>query len=211
MTAPYTPIAPEIDDPTIFPALSGQGFPTKTPIWSTGIATASSGRERRRRLWSYPKWQIKIAYEVLQQFPTLDEVNRFVGFFNSQSARYGAFDFFDAADNLVTDQFIADGDGTTTVFQLLRVGGFGEMTWVEPVKAVLGTPKISVGGADTTAFTLGDLGRITFASPPTSGAAIEWSGQFMFRCRFDQDSVDVVQMMESLFSQDGITIVTDKR
>jgi len=211
LTATYTPIAPTPDDPAIFPALSGQGFPSKTPIWSTAIATATSGRERRSEHWSYPKWMIKLAYEVVLQRPTLDELNRLLGFFNLYRGRSRAFSFYDPNDNLVTNQQFGTGDGVTKTFQLLRTGGFGQMKWSEPVLAVLGTPKVSVGISDVTAFTIGSLGQITFTTAPTSGAALTWSGQFMFRVRFDQDELEATQLMATLWSQNGLTLISDKR
>lgn len=211
MTLPYTPTTPPVDDPTVFPALAGQNFPVKSPIWSTRLATAASGRERRGRAWSYPKWLFKVSYEVLRSATSFSELQRLVGFFNNHAGRFATFSYYDPNDNLVTDQLFATGDGATKTFHLIRTGGYGQMTWVEPVKAVLGTPKVSVGASDTTAFTIGSLGTITFTTAPASGAALTWSGQFMFRCRFDQDQLDAEQMMQALWSQGGLSFITDKR
>ena len=69
---------------------------------------------------------------------------------------------------------------------------------------------VKINGTPTSAFAIGPLGRITFASPPPAGSALSWSGNFFFLCRFDQDELDVQQMMQGLWSQSGISFVTVK-
>lgn len=212
MTAPYTPVSPPTDDADVFPILIGQNFiSAKSPMWSTAIASATSGRERRRRQWSYPKWSFTVGYEVLQQQrPGLTELDRLYGFFNGHAGQYAPFSYFDPTDNLVTDCPFGTGDGTTKAFQLYRRGGVGAVPFTEPVRSVLGTPKVSVGVSDVTAFTISG-GVLTFTSAPASGAALTWSGQFMFRCRFAADQIDPAQMMQQLWSLSGLSFQTDKR
>jgi hypothetical protein len=64
-------------------------------------------------------------------------------------------------------------------------------------------PTTSSGGD----YTIGSLGQITFNSAPASSAILTWSGQFMFLVRFDQDDLDVQQMMQGLWSASGIQLI----
>jgi len=213
MTAPYTPILPDLtNDGSVFPFLPGQGFlSSKSPMWSTAIATATSGRERSRQNWSYPKWLFKLKYEVLRDNVAAPELARLFGFFNSHAGRAIQFSYFDPDDNLATNCPFGVGDGASKTFQLIRQGGVGAMTFLEPVRSVLGTPKVSVGATDTTAFTLGPRGAITFTAAPASGQVLTWSGQFMFLVRFNQDQLDPEQLMAKLWALSGLELISVKR
>lgn len=211
MTVPYTPILPPVDDVTVFPTLLGQSFISKkSPMWHTGLAESVSGRERRQRRWSYPKWAFNVGFEVLRDRVSQTDLARLYGFFNAQSGMFTSFSFFDPSDNLVTDQVFGTGDGVTTKFQLIRTMGVGNHVFNEPISAVLGTPKVSVGATNVTAFTIAG-GFITFTTPPTAAATLTWSGQFMFKCRFSQDQIDPEQMMQGLWSLGGIDFQSDRR
>jgi uncharacterized protein (TIGR02217 family) len=200
------------NDPDIFPLLPGFSFITsKRPLWSTGIASAASGRERRRKTWSFPIWNFKVQYEVLRDDPTNAELQKLLAFFNNHAGMYQQFLFYDPSDNTVTSQQFGTGDGTTKTFQLTRTLGAGNLTFVEPVYAAVNTPTVSVNGITTTAFTIGTLGQITFTTAPPAGQALVWSGNFMFVCRFDQDDLDTQQMMQGLWSQSGIAFRTVKQ
>jgi len=202
---------PSIDDPDVFPTLIGQSFlVAKTPTWATKIATASSGRERRRKAWSYPRWQFKVSYEVLRDLPATPDLERLAAFFLLHGGQYQEFFFFDPGDNTVAAQRFGIGDGVTTKFQLIRSMAFGSATFSEPVGGVLGTPTVFADAAPVASFTVGPRGSITFASAPAAGKVLTWTGRFMFVCRFDDDALEFNQMMQSLWSQDGLSFTTTK-
>ena len=67
-----------------------------------------------------------------------------------------------------------------------------------------GHPSVSVAGAPATGLAVGEYGQIVFSAPPAEGAAISWSGSFLFWCRFSQDTVSPAQMVASLWSLDGL-------
>lgn len=202
---------PSIDDPDIFPTLIGQSFlVAKTPTWSTKIATASSGRERRRKTWSYPRWQFKVSYEVLRDLPATPDLERLAAFFLLHAGQYQEFFFFDPGDNTVAGQRFGVGDGITTSFQLSRSMAFGSAIFSEPVGSVLGIPTVFADTAPVASFTVGPRGSITFASAPAAGKVLTWTGRFMFVCRFDDDALELNQMMQSLWSQDGLSFTTTK-
>jgi uncharacterized protein (TIGR02217 family) len=199
------------NDPDIFPLMPGFSFITsKKPQWSTGVQQMTSGRERRRMQWSYPLWNFKVQYEVLRDAPSYAELQKLFAFFNAHAGMYQEFFFYDPSDNAVTNQQFGLGDGSTTTFQLSRTVGLGNLLFTEPVRGIVNTPTVAIAGTATTAFTIGPLGQITFTSAPSSGAALTWSGNFMFLVRFNQDDMDTQQMMNGLWSQDGLALVTVK-
>ena len=51
---------------------------------------------------------------------------------------------------------------------------------------------------------MGAYAQLVFATPPPEGATIAWSGSFLFWCRFSQDAVSPAQMVQSLWSLDGL-------
>lgn len=217
MTAPYLPTrwlvtTPDTaDDPDVLPRMIGQSFlMSKRPAWSTAIVTARSGRERRRQNWSYPIWQFKLQYEVLRDRPTAPDLARLLAFFNMHAGRQRQFFFLDPTDNVVTGQPFGTGDGLTRTFQLTRAMATGAIAFVEPVGGVQGVPTILINGTATSAFTIGAYGTITFGAAPAAGAVLSWSGRFLFACRFDQDDLDMQQMMTALWSQDGLAFRTVK-
>lgn len=53
---------------------------------------------------------------------------------------------------------------------------------------------------------IGETGIITFAAAPARGTAIKWSGTYYYRCRFDSDSYDFVQMMQDIWNLSSIAI-----
>ena len=70
---PYLPVrwlvtTPDLaDDPDVFPRLPGQGFVAeKTPVWSTTVRTAASGRQVRASQCVTPTWRFKVAYEFIR-------------------------------------------------------------------------------------------------------------------------------------------------
>lgn len=217
MTAIYLPsrwlitTADGVDDPDVFPLIVGQNFlVSKRPTWSTGITTAISGRERRRKLWSYPRWQFKVSYEVIRDLPSTPDLQRLLAFFNMHGGRYQEFFFLDPTDNAVENEAFGTGDGITKAFQLTRTVSFGGISFTEPVGGVTGTPTVTINGATTSAFTIGANGSITFTSAPAATASLAWSGRFLFACRFDQDDMDLAQMMTALWSLDGLAFLTVK-
>lgn len=195
-----------------FPSLIGQAFlAEKTPIWSTAVAEAASGRERRRQLWSYPRWRFKANFEVLRDVSGGRDLAALYTFFNAHAGRHAEWGFLDPTDNQVSGQAFGIGDGTTRSFQLLRTITGSSLSFIEPVRAVFGPPAVTVNGAATLAWTIDDDGVVTFTNAPPAGHVLAWSGQFMFHCRFDQDDLSPAQMMAQLWSLSGLTFITVKK
>lgn len=194
-----------------FPQLAGQGFLTeKTPIWSTQVVESVSGRERRRQVWSYPRWRFQVSYEFLRDTPTKDEIDQMWVFFNTCAGMYSEFGYLDPYDNLATNMSFGVGDGATTKFQLTRTTTAGGLSFTEPLFAFVGTPVIYKGGVATSAFTISN-GLVTFDTAPAIGTALTWTGQYMFLCRFDSDEISPEQMMAQFWSLNGLTFKSVKK
>ncbi len=190
----------------VFPVLPGQ-YPTvkKTPQWSTNVKRASSGRERRTGLWSYPLWNFELSYEVIRHRPTIEELAVMWEFFNVAQGKLATFLLVDMSANQVTGQQFATGDGTTTTFQLTRQ----IRSWVEPVFGVY-SPTIYVNGTPTSAYTIIPNGACQFTTAPASGAVLTWSGYFYFGCRFDQDDCEFEQIVSQLWQGKSIKLVSQR-
>lgn len=149
----------------VLPALAGLTFPVKkTPIWSTSVKTAASGRETRAAAWSYPRWNYSLGFDLLRSDATA-ELQQLVGFFN---ARQGSFDdwlFLDPDDNMVSNQLFGLGTGAQTVFQLARAyGGFAE-----PVTALATAPAITWNGAPANLVNNSSFETVTSGRPTGFG------------------------------------------
>ena len=194
------------DDPDVFPRLPGQGFLVeKTPVWSTTVRTAASGRQVRASQNATPTWRFKVAYEVIRQRINQAELARLYGFFNARCGQLGSFYYYDPCDNLVSAQPVATADGVATTFQLVRtVGAASPSPFTEPVYVLNGTPQLMVNGAAATGWSVGQYGQVSFSTAPPENAAISWSGSFLYWCRFSQDTLSPAQQVASLWSLDGL-------
>lgn len=59
------------------------------------------------------------------------------------------------------------------------------------------TLAVSNGGAD---FSVGATGIVTFVTAPASAVVMFWSGNFYYRCRFDEDAIVWKRFMNQLWS-----------
>ena len=212
MVLPYAPVRWLIDtpntlDPDVFPLLPGQMFVSdKGPEWETTIIRSRNGRERSTSWMSSPRWHFHVAYEVLREEPTLEELSILFAFFNSRAGRHGKFWYRDPSDHTVTNQNVGTGNGVATIFQLTRtVHGF-----TEPVFSVDGTPTIYKNGVPVSPsdYEISDYGVLTFDTAPASEVEVTWTGQFRYWCRFDDDKISASEMVELLWSSDGVKFVS---
>lgn len=201
----------------IFPEFQGWAWDkTKTPQWSTTIYEADSGLETRVQKWSYPRYKIKLNYNFMTDDSinsislTKGELEELQGFFNSVGGTFGDFLFRDDVENTCNGQAFGEGDGSTTEFQLVR----SLPNWVEPVKGIVETPTIYIDTGDgpvkTIDFTFDNYGVITFNSAPATGSILSWSGAYYFRCRFDNDELELNRDWDGLWSNIEVDLITVK-
>jgi len=187
----------------VLPYLSGQAIEVeKAPMWNTKVVVSASGRERRTAIQPFPLWNFTLKYEVVRHKSTVEELGVLWEFFNTVQGKYNNFLFLDATDNYVTAGQFGTGTGSQTAFQLQRAIN----SWYEPIYAAY-LPAIYVGGTLKTLgtdYTIGSNGVITFTSAPANAAVLTWTGYFYYFCRFDQDDFKLTQIVQKLWSNDGL-------
>lgn len=192
----------------IFPTLTGvkKGGRTRTPIWKTKIQTSVSDREVRTSYGSFPRYQYSLPFEYLRANAQQQDWQTLVGFFNARNGNFDSWLYDDPDDNTVVDQVFGVGDGVTKEFRLVRsFGGF-----IEPIKAVNGTPIIKAGGVVAYPVVSAMIGIVTFAVAPAEGVSLTWSGKFYFRCRFLESKVEFARLMQGFWSASKIGFITIK-
>lgn len=185
----------------VFPVLPGLSWNVvRQPEFRTQVQSAVSGREIRLAFMSSPMYTFKMAYEVLRQGGAFSELKTLGGFFLSRLGSYDSFLYSDPTDNSVTGASFGAGNGTTLAFQLVRPYGPVGSAFVEPVENLNGAPSIYVGGVlQTSGYTVSSTGIVTFATAPSSGAQLTWTGSFYYRVRFKQDVAEFNNFMQNLF------------
>jgi uncharacterized protein (TIGR02217 family) len=194
-------------DVGVFPQLIGQGWSTtKVPTFQTRIQRAVSGRELRALDYPYPLWQFSLTYDVLRDEPAPQaDLRTLLGFVMACQGAFGTFLYRDPSDNSVTNQYIAIGDGSTTVFQLQRtmVGDPLSPGFNEPIIAPNVVTAVYLNGV---VQNLADMsiepatGLLTFLAAPLAGAAITADFSYYFRCRFMSDAYSFENFMYRLWS-----------
>lgn len=176
----------------VFPNLPGLKWDSeKTPIFSTRIQTAVSGREYAASFFLYPLYQFDLSYEVLRDDLANNELKQIMGLYLQCRGAWDSFLYIDPSDNKVTGQFIGAGDGGTLTFQLQRAyGGWIDLctdiqprATATPIEVYLGvTPPVK---QDHAAYSV-DLttGIVTFNSAPALNVAISADFSFYYRVRF---------------------------
>lgn len=194
----------------IYPALPGLSIESKRSILGqTSIRTSAAGLEYRATYSAYPRYLISLSYELLRA-GALAELQTLQAFFESRGVDYDDFLFDDAKDNACTDQQFATGDGLTTTFRLsrARIPGAPQI----PVSATYGTPVIKKAGiVQSSGVTIdANAGKVTFATAPTTGQALSWSGSYYWRCRFKNNAQEFEQFLWDLWKTQKVELITVK-
>jgi len=199
-----------------FPVLPGLGWSvSKAPRFATRIQRAVSGRELRVVEQPNPIWTWTLTYSLLRDAhdaraasgPGIgyDELRTLAGFFLQQQGSFQPFLFADPTDDTASAQAIGTGDGSATVFQLVRTmgaalpgGGFAEpITAPDAVSAIyFDGVRQSMSGYVVDAAT----GLVTFASPPPAGQLVTADFTYFFRVRFADDSTEFENFMFQLWA-----------
>lgn len=210
----------------IFPRLPGLTWEIKPiPTWSTVVQKSKNRARTALQNDPYPLWTFELTYEFLRDSkpiggPTVmnpagySELEQLAGFYNS---RGGSFDDFLLDPALITGRprdsevhgaVIGVGDGATTTFYLQRdAGGF-----MDEVQDPVGEPFIADNGVpQTSGWTLGDGGLITFAAPPAATHVITADFRWRWRVCFSEDTLDVNAFMFELYECQSVKLEQVKR
>lgn len=167
------------------------------PEFSTSIAVTASGHERRNSLWS----DARLHFDVGPGIRSEAELSELITFFRARRGPARGFRLTDPFDNssnamngnpTMLDQLIGIGNGERADFQLVKSYGGG----AEPQVRAITRPRpetlvVSVGGAATTAWTLGEKGMLRLLSAPPPGAEVRVGYRFDVPVRFAEDRLDI--------------------
>jgi len=191
----------------------------RRPERRTQIVELASGDEERNASWANSRRRYDAAYGIRRA----DDLAAVVAFFEARNGRLYGFRWKDWGDYksclssgtpAPTDQVVGIGDGTTTVFQLVKAYTSGAQTWSRTIaKPVVGTVVVALDGVTEASSWSIDAatGLITFSTAPTSGAAITAGFEFDVPVRFDTDMLDVTHDVERLGSITSILMIEVRR
>jgi uncharacterized protein (TIGR02217 family) len=182
-------------------------LPARLAFGSTGgverrteIVTLGSGFERRSTPWA----QGRRRYLIGANLRSLNDMAALTDFFEARRGRLRGFRFRDFADFKScapadgvdpTDQLLGGGDGSRTVFQLVKRHGDGaEAVERRIAKPVAGSVRIAVDGDELAApaFDVDTAtGLVTLATGPAVGAVVTAGFEYDVPVRFDTDRIEV--------------------
>lgn len=175
-------------------------LPARLAFGSTGgverrteITTLASGFERRSTPWAMGRRR----YLIGANLRSLDDMAELTAFFEARRGRLYGFRFRDFADfkscgpggtSAATDQVIGAGDGTRTVFQLVKIYGDVERPIAKPVE---GSVAVALDGDEVEAEVDVETGAVTLAEAPSAGVVVTAGFLFDTPVRFDADRIEV--------------------
>jgi hypothetical protein len=191
----------------VYPALPGLRFPMqRSPVWESDRFDTTSGRVFTCTQASSPRYLIRLAYEVLQNYDGLRDADVLVGFFNRVRGDGKNWVFDDPTDNVALNEQFAIADGVTKDFQLVRTrGGFAD-----PIYELNGAPTIKQNGTTVTPTLAAGLGQVSFATAPTAGSVLTWSGGYYWLCRFTKRQIDFEQFLRDFWSAGQVEFKTER-
>jgi uncharacterized protein (TIGR02217 family) len=189
------------------------------PERRTQIVELASGDEERNSPWANSRRRYDAAYSIRRA----DDLAAVIAFFEARRGRLHGFRWKDWADYKSClpsgqpgpeDQFLGQGDGDKTTFQLVKLYASGAQSWTRAItKPVAGTGQIALGGvpqASGWSVDPGD-GIVTFDTAPAVGVAVTAGFEFDVPVRFDTDELPVTLDIERLGSITSIPLVEIRR
>jgi len=188
--------------PPYFPVLPGQGWSVhKKPLFSTLVASHTSGREVRSALFTEPLYDFELVIDGLSSgtnYPGLgnSSLQSLMGLYLECEGSFGTFLYDDPTDNVAQTQLIGAGDGTATDFTFKRTIGSATtaVSWVEAVDAV------KLDNVTASGWTLVQPNTLAFSVPPASGSIITADFSYAFLCRFLDDQIDFENVQTGLWT-----------
>lgn len=179
------------------------------PGFNTTVIELSSGHEQRNINWS----QAKATYEVSQAIKTREQMSEILDFFYARHGKAYGFRFKDWMDYQLVEEVIAQGDGATAQFQVVKVYEPNGFPFVRPIRKLNpGTITVHVDAIDVTATSTIDnnTGLITLAAVPALNANVIVDGEFHVPVRFDTDDIKITHDDWELMSWPSIPLVEIK-
>lgn len=173
-----------------FPLSMAEGL-HKSPSFNTVRQMGPAGINAGIALKPYPTWNFQCSFENIQgnEQAAQTVVAQFFGLYMATAGGANPFIFVDPQDNTEVGAQFGVGDGVHTSYQLSR-NIFGQ---VDIIQNLIDTPTIFVNGQVSVPASISSSGIVTFTEVPNSSDVLTWSGQFGYRCRFTEDTLDAVR------------------
>jgi uncharacterized protein (TIGR02217 family) len=177
-------------------------FPTRLafgasggPVRRTDILQLASGGEARNTPHAFSRRR----YNAVSGLKSQAEASELIAFFESRLGALHAFRFRDPLDHATaesvsaTDVLLGLGDGERTVFQLAKAYGIEPYVLMRPLtKPVVGTVRVAVDAVEIDTAINYLTGKVTFETPPPTGARVTAGCEFDVPVRFAMDHLDIV-------------------
>jgi uncharacterized protein (TIGR02217 family) len=185
------------------------------PERRTQVVELANGREERNSPWANSRRRYDAAYGIRRA----DDLAAVIAFFEARRGRLHGFRWKDWADYKSClpsaepgpeDQFLGQGDGAATAFQLVKLYASGAQSWTRAItKPVTDSVQIALGGVPQPSGWTVDVttGIVTFDVPPADGVAVTAGFTFDVAVRFDSDELPVTLDIERLGSITSIPLV----
>lgn len=169
--------------------------------------TSPTGLDVSAVLSAYPRWHFSLSYEFLRDDGSADgDLQQLIGLFLSCYGGAEDFLYLDPNDHKAQNELIGVGDGKTKSYQLCRTyAGF-----TEPVYGVKGTPAVVVNNVPMPFF-VSSTGIIKFLNPPPERATIRWSGEFYYRVKFKESTMEFNNFSHNLWEAKIVEFASVKR
>ena len=169
-----------------------------TPEFSTTIALAASGHERRNSLWS----DARLRFDVGPGIRSETELGVLLAFFRARRGAARGFRLRDPSDHssnamtgtpAATDQVLGMGDGLRASFPLVKTYGAGDAVQSRLItRPQGGSVLVSLNGvAAATGWTLDPGGIVTFTAAPAAGIVVRAGFLFDVPVRFAEDRLEI--------------------
>lgn len=179
------------------------------PGFRTQVIELDSGQEQRVARWSQVRHRYDVRYGI-RAHTQLSALKRF--YVARQGAAY-SFRYKDWSDFRTTisgisenqggealsatDQLVGSGDGSTTVFQLVKRYTDGGVSRTRTISLpVANTVLVALDGTpQASGWTVNETtGELTFSVAPALGVEITWGGEFDVHARFSSDADELLSM-----------------
>lgn len=98
-----------------FPSTPTPQYPLEvTSEFKTLKSDFETGREQRRSIWTFPRRQIKLSFDVLKQA----DIDTLWNFYQARKGGYEPFYFFDLFAGSHAGEYVGRGDGSQVIFEL---------------------------------------------------------------------------------------------
>ncbi|MCA0873650.1 DUF2460 domain-containing protein [Seohaeicola saemankumensis] len=169
------------------------------PERRTDVVTLANGFEERNTPWAHSRRR----YDAGLGMRSLDDIETLISFFEARRGQMHGFRWKDwsdyksgraTAEVTFRDQVIAQGDGATVSFQLVKTYRSGAFSYARPItKPVEGSVRIGLAQDEMREAVDYEVdvttGLITFVHPPSEEEQITAGFEFDVPVRFDTDRI----------------------